>query len=166
MPRTKKTPKTGSKVPNYSKYDFADIMPIFMETDRVLERDLHELSCYRNYELEAPLNHFSDTMLNDHLYTMYKKGKLETPELMRKLLCFFVKRYRRTLEPRVKEFLQAKKLSTDDWLNAVKTNRHGDIVCVFFLSMVTGNHTAIHLKNDKVWCTLKTVPLLHHELVE
>ena len=29
-----------------------------------------------------------------------------------------------------------------------------------------GNHTAIHLKNNKIWCTLKTVPLLHHELVE
>ena len=29
-----------------------------------------------------------------------------------------------------------------------------------------GNHTAIHLRNNKIWCTLRTVPLLHHELVE
>ena len=57
-------------------------MPAFMETDRVLESDLHELECCNNYELEAPLNHFSDSMLNDHLYSMYKKGKLESPDLM------------------------------------------------------------------------------------
>ena len=39
-------------------------------------------------------------------------------------------------------------------------------MCVYLLSMVTANHTAIHLKNNKIWCTLKAVPLLHHELVE
>ena len=51
-------------------------------------------------------------------------------------------------------------------MTAVKNTRRGDIVCVYLLSMVMGNHTAIHLKNNKIWCTLKTVPLLHHELVE
>ena len=64
------------------------------------------------------------------------------------------------------EYLQSKKLTFDDWMTAVKNHRHGDIVCVYLLTMVTGNHTAIHLKNNKIWCTLKTVPLLHHELVE
>ena len=32
--------------------------------------------------------------------------------------------------------------------------------------MVTGNHTAVHLKDNKVWSTLKTIPLLHYELVD
>ena len=166
MSHSKKTHKSATTIPNYSKYDFINMMPNFMQTDRVLENDLHELKCYSDYELEAPLNHFSDSMLNNHLYTMYKKGKLETPELMWKLLCFFMKHYRKILEPRVTEYLHAKKLTLDDWLNAIKSNRRGDIVCVFFLSMVTGNHTAIHLKNDKVWSTLKMVPLLYDNLVE
>ena len=64
------------------------------------------------------------------------------------------------------EYLQSKKLTFDDWMAAVKNHRRGDIVCVYLLSMVTGNHMAIHLKNNKIWCTLKVVPLLHHELVE
>ena len=142
------------------------MMPAFVEAERVLEKHLHELECYGSYVIEAPLNHFSDSMLNNHLYTMYKKGKLETPELMQKLLCFFSKRYHRLIEPKVNEYLRSKKLSMDDWMTAVKNNRCGDIVCICLLSMVTGNHTAIHLKNKKIWCTLKTVPLLHHELVE
>ena len=153
-------------IPNYSLYEFAERMPVFVETDRVPEADLHELECYNNYEIEAPLNHFSDSMLNNHLYTMYKKGKLESPDLMRKLLCFFSKKYRSSIEPRVNEYLQSKKLTFDNWMSSVKNHRRGDIVCVYLLSMVTGNHTAIHLKNNKIWCTLKAVPLLHCELVE
>ena len=85
---------------------------------------------------------------------------------MQKLLCFFSKRYHRLIEPKVNEYLRSKKLSMGDWMTAVKNNRCGDIVCVYLLSMVMGNHMAIHLKNNKIWCTLKTVPLLHHELVE
>ena len=123
MPHPKKRVKSEDNIPNYSMYEFADTMPTFMEADRVPEKDLHELECYGNYELEAPLNHFSDNMLNDHLYTMYKKRKLETPELMQKLLCFFSKRYRRTLEPKVNEYLRSKKLSMDDWMTAVKNKR-------------------------------------------
>ena len=64
------------------------------------------------------------------------------------------------------DYLQSKKLTFDNWMTAVKNHRRRDIVCVYLLSMVTGNHTAIHLKNNKVWCTLKAVPLLHRELVE
>ena len=141
-------------------------MPPFSEADRILEQDIHEICCYDTFELEAPLNRFSDTMLNQHLYSMCKKGKLEKLDVMRKLLCFFVRRYCKELEPKVNEYLQVKKLTMDNWIKAVKSKRRGDIVCVFFLSMITGNHMFIHLKNDRIWCTLKAVPLHHYELIE
>ena len=86
MPRFRKRTKSVVSIPNYSLYEFVERMPVFMETDRVPEADLYGLECYNNYEIEAPLNHFSDSMLNNHLYTMYKKGKLESPDFMRKLL--------------------------------------------------------------------------------
>ena len=79
---SKKRTKSEVSIPNYSIYEFTDTMPAFVEAEQVLEKDLHELECYGSYVIEAPLNHFSDNMLNDHLYRMYKKGKLETPELM------------------------------------------------------------------------------------
>ena len=131
MPHSKKRTKSEVSIPNYSIYEFADMMPAFVEAERVLKKDLHELECYGSYDIEAPLNHFSDNMLNDHLYIMYKKGKLETPELMQKLLCFFSKRYRRLLEPKVNEYLQSKKLSMDDWMTAVKKQQmRGHCVCL------------------------------------
>ena len=94
-----------------------------------------------------------------------KKGNLKLRSSCENC-CVSLQRYRRLIEPKVNEYLRSKKLPMDDWMTAVKNNRHGDIVCIYLLSMVMGNHTAIHLKNNKIWCTLKTVPLLHHELVE
>ena len=94
MLHSKKRTKSEVSIPNYSLYEFAETMPAFVETERVPEMDLYELECYGNYEIEVPLNHFSDSMLN----TKYKKGKLETPNLMRKLLCFFSKKYRSLIE--------------------------------------------------------------------
>ena len=119
---------------NFSDCAFVEKLPPFQETDRFMETELSQLPCHNNYELEAPLSHFSDSMLNNHLYTMYKKGQLEWPEVMCKLLTFFFKRYCDALLPKVEDYLQSKKLSMEDWLKAVKEGQQGDIICVFFLS--------------------------------
>ena len=74
---------------------------------------------------------------------------------------FFVCRYQKRLEPCVKEYLDSKKLTLDNWLNSVKNSRRGDILYVYFLSMVTG----MHLKHGLIWSTLKLVPILHDELM-
>ena len=155
-----------TKCQTNSKYDYTETIQIFTEMDRLLELELSSLECYNKYKLEAPLNSFSDRLLNDHLYTMYKHKHLETASLMWKLVGFFIWRYEKKLEPRVKNCLESKKLTLNEWLKSVKDNRCGDILCVvYFLSMVTRMHTCIHLKNQKTWCTLKVVPLLHHELM-
>ena len=54
----------------------------------------------------------------------------------------------------------------DDWLHCVKEGRKGDIMCVYLLSIATGVHTMVHLKNNKIWSTLYEIPHLHSEMVE
>ena len=146
MPHKKKTGKGTVNILNFSDYAFVQHLPPFQEADRFLESELSQLSCYNDYVLEASLSQFSNGMLNNNLCTMYRKGWLERLELMHKLLTFFVKRYHGLLVPMVEEYLNSKKLSMEDWLKAVKEGHHGDIVCVLFLSMITGQHTHIHLK--------------------
>ena len=36
---------------------------------------------------------------------------------------------------------------------------------VYILSIMKGLHTCIHLKNGKIWSTLRTVPIHHMELM-
>ena len=90
MPHSKKNQDTDCKVPNYSKYEYAKTIQTFTESDRLLQSELNTLECYEEYELEVPLNNFSDSILNDHLCTMYKRKRLKTPALMRKLVGFFI----------------------------------------------------------------------------
>ena len=54
----------------------------------------------------------------------------------------------------------------DEWLKSVKEGRRGDILCVYLLSMATGSHTAVHMRNNKVWSTLKDMPTSHDELIQ
>ena len=63
-----------------------------------------------------------------------------------------------------KAYLDSKRLSLDEWLRCVQEGRRGDILCIYLLSLATGVHTFVHLKNNKIWCTLKNVPTSHHEL--
>ena len=83
MPCSKKKSKCPGEIPNYSVFNYVDKLPPFSESDRFLETKLNQLPCHNEYELEALLSRFSDAMLNDHLYLMYKKGRLDNPLVMR-----------------------------------------------------------------------------------
>ena len=161
----RKIKKSMTKVPNYSKYEYAEMLPMFTESNILLESELNTLECYDEYQLEAPLNTFSDQILNDNLCTFYKRKWLETAALMRKLVSFFVHHYRKKFTECVKDYLEFKKLTLDDWLRFVKENHCGDILCIYMLSLVTGIYTCVHLKDKKIWSTLQVVPLLYHELI-
>ena len=106
MPHLKKKEDSTTKVPNYSDYDYTDTILAFTEMDRLSELSLHTLECYQDYEPEASLNSFSDRLLNDHLYMLYKCEQLETPSLMWKLVSFFIRCFENQLEPRVHEYLE------------------------------------------------------------
>ena len=46
-----------------------------------------------------------------------------------------------------------------------KNNWRGDILCLYFLNMVTGRHACVHLKNGLMWSTLRSVPINHDKHV-
>ena len=70
MPKQRKNVHPTSEVLNYSLYDYTDSIQTFNELDRLHETELNTLVCYQDFQLEAPLNSFSDSNLNDHLYTI------------------------------------------------------------------------------------------------
>ena len=53
----------------------------------------------------------------------------------------------------------------NEWLKSVKEGRRGDILCIYLLSMATETHTAVHMRNNKVWSTLEDMPTSHDELI-
>ena len=165
MPKHKQKSLGMALLPNYSKYDYADKLPPFSEHERVPEKELSSLVCFHSHQPERKLSQFTDAVLNDHLYMTFRKKNFETPKLMHKLNVFFVHRYKKILSKKAQEYLESKKLTMDEWLNSVSMNRRGDILCLFLLSMVTGRHACVHLRNGRMWSTLRSVPLDHDEYV-
>ena len=154
-----------TQMPNYSQYEYADVLPPFSEFDRVDEKDISSLECCNAYKLEVSLNELTDTKLSNYLYMLFRKKGLMTAGLIRKLVVFFVRRYQNQILPRVQTYLDSKKLTLDEWLNAVKQERRGDILCLYLLNIITGRHTCLHLKDGQIWSTLKRVPVNHDEHV-
>ena len=138
MSNSKKKASGAVALQNYSKYEYVDKLPPFSEHDRLQETELSSLVCFHSHQPECKLNYFTDATLNDHLYMTFCKRNLETPKLMHKLIAFFVHRYKKLLFKKARDYLESKKLTMDEWLNSVTRNRHGDILCVFLLSIVTG----------------------------
>ena len=83
---------------------------------------------------------------------------------MRRWITYFVKQYLIQISLKAKAYLDSKRLSLDEWLRCIREGRRGDILCIYLLSLATGVHAFVHLKNNKIWCTLKNVPTSHHEL--
>ena len=98
---------------------------------------------------------------------MFKKFRAKSKPVifLRTWVRFFVRQHRTEITARVADYLDSKKLSMDQWLKAVKDGHHGDIMYLYVLCLMNGKHACVHLKNNKIWCTLCAVPLNHEELL-
>ena len=64
-----------------------------------------------------------------------------------------------------KFYLDSKKLSYKQWLEAIEDGHKGDVLVLYGLSILTEVHTYIHLHDNQFWCTLKRVPESHSEIL-
>ena len=165
MLKKRKSAALEHPVPNFTGYDYSDVIGDFSEHDRLSEKDISQLICADEFQLERPLNSFNDRELNDHLYHLFYCKKTENILLMRRWISYYVRQYPKQITAIVQPYLNVKKLTLEDWLRCVKDGRRGDIMCVLLLSLSTGVHTVVHLNNNKLWSTLKTIPATHSELL-
>ena len=115
---------------NYSNYEYLDSLECFSEHDRLMKNELSGLEWYDEYELKKPLHSFEDHALNNHLYRVYYSNKMETTLLMRWWISYFACQHHKQITIKVKDYINSKMLSLDDWLHCVNKDRRGDILCV------------------------------------
>ena len=165
MQRKKKSSALEQPVPNFTGHDYSDVVGDFLEHDRLMESDISQLICSDEYQLERTLNSSNDSELNDHLYHLFYCKKTKNIALMRRWISYYVRQYPKQIIAKAKPYLDSKKLTLEDWLRCVRDGGRGDILCIFLLSLSTSIHTVVHLKNNKLWSTLKTIPATHSELL-
>ena len=166
MQEKRKTTSLEHPVPNFTGYEYSDVIREFSERDRLSESDISQLICADEFQLERTVNSFSDRELNDHLYQLFYSKKTENITLMRRWISYYTKQYPKQIIAKVQPYLNSKKLTLEDWLRCVIEGRRGDIMYVFLRSLSTGVHTVVHLNNNKLWSTLKTIPASHSEILK
>ena len=90
---------------------------------------------------------------------------MDSTLVLQRYIAYYVNLYPKQITQKVSKYLDSKKLMLNEWLKSVKEGRRGDILCVYLLSMATGTHTAVHMRNNKVWSTLEDMPTSHDELI-
>ena len=166
MPKVKKPKVVEKPITYYNKFEYSDVIEAFTESDRLSESDLNLLVCSNEYQLEWSLNHSDDKILNDYLYDTHYSKMPATAPLMHRLMSYFVKQHKTQIQAKVGNYLESKKLSTEEWLCSVNGSRQGYILSVYILSIATGVHNMVHLKDNKVWCTLNNWPNTNDEILE
>ena len=164
MLKCKKKSLKEEIIPNFTGYPYSEVIRELAECDRIPESELNCLKCHKNYYLEWNLNSFNDAELNDHLYRIYYPKCMDT-QVLHRYIAYFVNLYPKQITQKASSYLDSKKLTLNEWLKSVAEGRRGDIFCVYLLSMATGSHTVVHMRNNKVWSTLKDLPSSHDKLI-
>ena len=146
MLKHKKKALKEETIPNFTGYPYSEVIRDFAEHDRITESELSRLECHKKYYLE-------------------RSPKRMDTQVLRRYIAYYVNLYPKQITQKASNYLDSKKLTLDEWLKSVKEGRRGDLLCVYLLSMATGSHTAVHMRNNKVWSTLKDMPTSHDELI-
>ena len=162
MLKHKKKALKEETIPNFTGYPYSDVIRDFAECDRLTESELSRLECHEKYHLGRSLNSSNDAELNDHLYRIYYAKHMDSTLVLQRYIAYYVNLYPKQITQKVSKYLDSKKPTLNEWLKSVK---RGDILCVYLLSMATGTHTAVHMRNNKVWSTLEDMPTSHDELI-
>ena len=165
MLKHKKKALKEETIPNFTGYQYSEVIRNFVERDMIAKSELCKLECHEKYYSECSLNSFNDAELNDHLYRIYYPKCMGTLVLHR-YIAYFVNLYPKQITQKASNYLNSKRLMLDKWLKSVKEGRRGDILCIYLLSMATGSHTVVHMRNNKMWSTLQDMPTSHDELIQ
>ena len=125
--------------------------------------DVMELECRLKYSIRCLAE--NDTDKAELLYKIFGEQVGKSPKFMR----YCVRRYsvtnREQLEKLSKAYLDSTGSKITTWLQGVKEGSKGNILTLFMLSLITGVHCCVHLKEKNYWTTLKEVPTTHKEFM-
>ena len=156
--KTDKNRKKGEKralLPIYKNpWQFADTLPILDEDMKLNKGDLGELECRLNYSIKCLSA--SEPNKNELLYKIYGEQVGKKASFMRQWVRLYMQlQTRNNLKPHHSKYLESNGLKLTTWVWGVKEGKKGDLLTLFILSLITGVHCCVHLKQQKYWTDIK-----------
>ena len=160
----KKVKKTASKPVYKNPWQFADTLPTVDEDMKLNKGELCELECRLNYSIKCLS--ISEPDKNELLYTIYGDHVGKKANFMRQWVRLYAVTNKKQLETTSHKYLETNGIKLTAWVQGVKEGKKGDLLTLFVLSLITGIHCCMHLKQQKYWTTLKDIPTSHVEYMQ
>ena len=136
--------------------------PVY-ETDKIPKEELDQLCCRATHCVRLKVTTHAE---NDNLYNIFALYAGQDCEFMRRCLKFFMTTvYPRNFEVAGHHCLMPKGLTLDIWADGIENGWKGDFLALYGLNLMLDMHTVVHLRNDRLWTTIKDQSLSHDELV-
>ena len=97
------------------------------------------------------------------LYHLFAELCEQDHKFSRTWLHLFIRLHKRFFNNMAKGYLTRKGLSLDNWLDSVQEGRKGDVLTLLGLCMLIEKHALVHLKNGKIWTSLRDSQHSHNE---
>ena len=145
-------------------WEFEDAVTPLDEDLSLTKLELGELECRSNYSIHLLLN--TKENFNDLLYKIYGEEINKPPDFMRNWIRLYTITNKKKLKQVARNFLKLTNTNLTAWLKGIRNGTKGNLLTLYLLSLLTGTHCCIHLKQNKIWSTLKEKPLTHVELMQ
>ena len=145
-------------------WDFDDVIQILEEDMSLTKSEVGELECRSNYCIRYLSS--IDVNKNDLLYKIYGEQVDKSPSFMRNWMRLYLMTNKKQLECLAQNYLDSTNMKLISWMKGIKEGRKGNLLTLYILSLVTGTHCCIHLKQQKCWTTLKEKPSTHAEFMQ
>ena len=152
------------KIPSNCEYPFIDIFQPVYETQKVQKEAIEHLCCRLTHCVKLKHVEHED---GDILYNIFAINIGQDCEFIRRWLYhFMVEVFPKNFAGIGSTYFQSKGLSFQQWAAGILGNIKADFFALYGLCLLTDKHVVIHLKEGKIWTSLKNPPDDHDKILE
>ena len=152
------------KISSNCEYSFTDIFQPVFETQKVQKEVIEHLGCRLTHCVKLKHVEHDD---GDILYNIFAINAGQNCEFIRRWLYhFMVEVYPKNFAGIGSSYFQSKRLSFQEWAAGILMDIKADFFALYGLCLLTKRHAVVHLKDGKIWTSLKNPPNDHDKILE
>ena len=165
MPKLRTSGKVRArKIPSNCEYPFIDIFQPVYETQKIQKEAIEHLCCRLTHCVKLKHVEHED---GDILYNIFAINIGQDCEFFRRWLYhFMVEVFPKNFAGIGSTYFQSKGLSFQQWAAGILGNIKADFFALYGLCLLTDKHVVVHLKDGKIWTSLKNPRDDHDKILE
>ena len=133
---------------------YADVLPELSEEMKLRKADLSELECRLDYAIKCDVQAMFGPGQNEELYRIYDEQVDKDPLFMRNWVRLYTITNKNHIKNMASTYFQSIDSNLTTWMKELKDGHKGDVLALYVLSVITGVHCLVHLRQNKYWTSL------------